>query len=155
MCGSWPRGSEWWLGQSGARLGPKVGWTGWPGPSWAHFGPSRSLLWWCCFPSLLECSPICMWALDVSFSAVYMKLLVLQDAAFSVWVLGVFRLHRLVLGLLGVMFTSLLDLCRASRSCHKVLDELYPKVSLSTLNSCMNTKLQYQRAQTNLLYQGG
>jgi hypothetical protein len=30
----------------------------------------------------------------------------------------------LVLGLLGVIFTSLLDLYRASRSCLKVLDEL-------------------------------
>jgi hypothetical protein len=36
MCGSWPRGSEWRQGQSGARLGPKVGWTGWPGPTSAH-----------------------------------------------------------------------------------------------------------------------
>jgi hypothetical protein len=64
-----------------------------------------------------------------------MKLLVPQVSTFSVRVLGVFRLHGLVLGLLGVMFTSLLDLYRASRSCHEVLDELYPEVLLSTLNS--------------------
>jgi cell division protein FtsX len=70
-----------------------------------------------------------------------MKLLVPQDSAFSVWVLGVFHLHGLVLGLLGVMFTSLLDLYWASRSCHEVLDELYPEVLLSTLNSYINTKL--------------
>jgi hypothetical protein len=70
-----------------------------------------------------------------------MKLLVLQDLAFSVQVLGVFHLHGLVLGLLGVIFTSLLDLYRASRSCVKVLDELYPEVLLSTLNSCINIKL--------------
>jgi hypothetical protein len=84
-----------------------------------------------------------------------MKLLVPQDWTFSVWVLGVFCLHGLVLGLLGVMFTSLLDLYRASRSCHDVLDELYPEVLLSTLNSCIHTKLQNRHAQINLLYQGG
>jgi hypothetical protein len=71
-----------------------------------------------------------------------MKLLVPQDSTFSVQVLGVFRLHELVLGLLGVMFTSLLDLYRASRYCHEVHDELYPVVLLSTLNSCINIKLQ-------------
>jgi hypothetical protein len=60
----------------------------------------------------------------------------------------------LVPGLLGVMFTSLLDLYRASRSCHKVLNELIPEVLLSTLKSCINTKLQNRHARTNLLYQG-
>jgi hypothetical protein len=84
-----------------------------------------------------------------------MELLVPQDSAFSVQVLGVFRLHGLVLGLLGVMFTSLFDLCQASRSCHEVLDELYPEVLLSTLNSCINIKLQNQHARMNLLYPGG
>jgi hypothetical protein len=83
-----------------------------------------------------------MWALDVSFSAVWMKLLVLQDSAFSVQVLRVLRVHGLVLGILGVMFTSLLELCQASRSCHEVFDELYQEVLLSTLNSCINIKLQ-------------
>jgi hypothetical protein len=71
-----------------------------------------------------------------------MKLLAPQDSTFSVQVLGVFRLHRLVLELIGVMFTSSLDLYRASRSCHEVLDELYPEVLLSTLNSCINIKIQ-------------
>jgi hypothetical protein len=61
----------------------------------------------------------------------------------------------LVLGLLGVMFTSLLDLYWASRSCHEVLDELYPEGLLSMLNSSINVKLQNQHARTNLLYQGG
>jgi hypothetical protein len=96
-----------------------------------------------------------MWALDVNFSTVYMKLLVPQELTFFVHVLGVFRLHELVLGLFGVMFSSLLDLCRASRSCHEVLDELYPEVLLSTLNSCINIQLQNQHARTNLLYLGG
>jgi hypothetical protein len=96
-----------------------------------------------------------MWALDVSFSTIQMKLLVPQDSTFSVLVLGVFHPHGLVLGLFGVMFSSLLDLYRASRSCHVVVDELYAEVLLSTLNSCINTKLQNRHAQTNLLYQGG
>jgi hypothetical protein len=39
------------------------------------------------------------------------------------------------------MFTSLLDLYRASRSCHEVSNELIPKVLLSTLKSYINTKL--------------
>jgi hypothetical protein len=84
-----------------------------------------------------------------------MKFLVPQDSAFSVQVLGLFRLHGLVLGLLGVIFTSLLDLYWAPRSFHEVLDELYLEVLLSTLNSCINIKLQNRHAQMNLLYQGG
>jgi hypothetical protein len=45
-----------------------------------------------------------MWALDASFTAVQMKLLVPQDSTFFVQVLRVFHLHGLILGLLGVMF---------------------------------------------------
>jgi hypothetical protein len=59
------------------------------------------------------------------------------------------------LGLLGVVFTSLLDLYRASRSCHEVLNELIQEVLLSTLKPCINTKLQNRHAQVNLLYHGG
>jgi hypothetical protein len=58
-------------------------------------------------------------------------------------------------GLLDVMFTSLLDLYRSSRSCHEVLNELIPEVLLSMLKPCINTKLQNQHAGINLLYQGG
>jgi hypothetical protein len=61
----------------------------------------------------------------------------------------------LVLGLLGVKFASLHDLYGASRSCHKVLDELIPKFLLSTSKPCINTKLQNRHARMNLLYQGG
>jgi hypothetical protein len=46
----------------------------------------------------------------------------------------------LVLGLLGVMFTLLLVLYQASRSCHEVLNELIPEVLLSTLKYNNNTK---------------
>jgi hypothetical protein len=61
----------------------------------------------------------------------------------------------LVLRLLGVVFTSVLDFYRASRSCHEVLNELIPEVLLSMLKPCINTKLQNRHAQVNLLYHGG
>jgi hypothetical protein len=89
-------------------MGPEMGWAGRPGPISAH--PAACF----CerfFPCLLECSPFYMCDLDVNFPAVWKELLVSQDSAFSVQVLGVFRLHGVVLGLLGVLFTSLLDLC--------------------------------------------
>jgi hypothetical protein len=55
-----------------------------------------------------------MWVLDISFSAIWIGLLVVQASAFSVQVLEVFCLHGLVLGPLGVVFTSCLDLYQAS-----------------------------------------
>jgi hypothetical protein len=123
-------------------------------PAWAHSDPSHGLLRRWRFVCLLEVSLLYMWALGVSFSVVWIGLLVAQASAFSVQVLGVFCLHGLVLGLPGVMFTSLLHLCRATWSSHKVLDELYPEVLLLTLNYYINIKLQNRHAQTNLLYQG-
>jgi hypothetical protein len=66
-----------------------------------------------------------------------------------------FIFSGLVPRLLGAIFTSLLDLYRASRYCHEVLDEHIPEVLLSTLKPCINTKLQNRHARTNLLYQGG
>jgi hypothetical protein len=60
----------------------------------------------------------------------------------------------LVPGLLEVKFASLHDLYGASRSCHKVLDELIPEFLLLTLKPCINTKLQNRHARMNLLYQG-
>jgi hypothetical protein len=52
-----------------------------------------------------------------------------------------FIFSGLVPGLPGVMLTSLLDLYRASRSCHEVLDELIPNVLVSTLKPYINIKL--------------
>jgi hypothetical protein len=60
----------------------------------------------------------------------------------------------LVPRLLGVKFASLHDLYGALRSCHKVLDELIPKVLLSTSKPCINTKLQNRHAQMNLYIKG-
>jgi hypothetical protein len=58
---------------------------------------------------------------------------------FSGSVLGVYHLLGLGPWALGVMFTSLLDLYRASKYCHEVLNELIPEVLLSTLKPCLNT----------------
>jgi hypothetical protein len=49
----------------------------------------------------------------------------------------------LVPGLLGVKFASLHDLYGASRSCHKVLDELIPEVLLSTSKPCVDGRFWY------------
>jgi hypothetical protein len=50
-------------------------------------------------------------------------------------------------GLVGVMFASLHDLYRASRFCHKVLDELIPEVLLSTLKPgiTLNSKTEMHK----------
>jgi hypothetical protein len=144
------------LGQRGAdRASKRAGPTGLGRPAWAHFDPVRCLLRPVLVPESSRSSPFCMWALVVSFSPSWTKLLVSQDSTFF-W-LGPRSLSSSRVGslALGVMFTSLLDLYRASRSCHEVLNELIPEVLLSTLKPCINTKLQNQHAQVNLLYLGG
>jgi hypothetical protein len=130
------------LGQRGA-TGPR---NGMGRPAWAHFGPVRCLLRPALVPESSKSFPFCMWALVVNFSPNWTKLLVSQE--FSIF-------SGRVLGLLGVVFTSLLDFYRASRSCHEVLNELISEVLLSTLKPCINTKLQNRHAQVNLLYHGG
>jgi hypothetical protein len=141
----------------GGSTGPQNGldrqaWVGQLGPTSAQ--PTACFAR-CCFPSLLESSPSAFGPLS--------QFLFGSDeppcpARFGNFLTGsseFFIFSGLVPGLLGVMFTSLLDLYRASRSCHKVLNELIPEVLLSTLKSCINTKLQNGHPRTNLLYQGG
>jgi hypothetical protein len=125
-------------------------------PAWAHFGPARSLL---CPVSVPESSKVFP---NLHVGPCRQFLFRLDEAPcparFGSFLTGsseFFIFSSLVLGLLGVMFTSLLDLYRASRSCHDVLNELILEVLLSTLKSCINTKLQNRHAQMNLLYQGG
>jgi hypothetical protein len=96
------------------------------------------------------CRPLLSVSLQVGPSSLSRKI-----RHFSGEVLGVCHLLGLSPWLLGVKFASLHDLYEASRSCHKVLDELILKVLLSTLNPCINTKLQNRHAQANLLYHGG
>jgi hypothetical protein len=125
-------------------------------PTWAHFGPASCLLR---LMSVLESSrsfPLLhvdpcrqfLFELDVAPCFARFGTFLTRSSEFVMF-------SGLVPGLLGVMFASLHDLYRSSRSCHKVLDEVYPEVLLSTLNSCINIKLQNRHARTNLLYQGG
>jgi hypothetical protein len=110
---------------------------------------------WCRFPSLLDLSPFCMWALVVSFSPSWTKLLVPQDSA--LFRLGPRSLSSSRVRSLGFLESSLLHCmtCTGLQGLVKVLDELIPKVLLSTSKPCINTKLQNRHARMNLLYQGG
>jgi hypothetical protein len=145
------------VGQRGADWAPK--WAGPAGlgrPSRAHFGPASCLLRPVSVPESSRSFPL----LHVGPCRQFLSELdeTPCTARFDTFLTGsseFFIFSGLVPGLLGVMFTSLHDLYRASRSCHKVLDELIPEVLLSTLKPCINTKLQIRHAQTNLLYQGG
>jgi hypothetical protein len=145
------------LGQRGATR-PRNGldqptWADRPGPTSAQFVASFAQ---CFFPSLLDPPLFCMWALVVSFCPNWTKLLVSQDSTFFLARSSEFSIFSgWVLGILGVVSTSLLDLYRASRSCHEVLNELIPEVFLSMLKPCINTKLQNRHAQVNLLYHEG
>jgi hypothetical protein len=125
-------------------------------PALAHFGPADGLL---CLVFVPECSrsfpllhvgPCCQFLSGLDGAPC--------PARFDTFLTGsseFFIFSGLVPGLLGVMFTTLLDLYRASRSCHKVLDELIPEVLFSILRPCINIKLQNRHARRNLLYQGG
>jgi hypothetical protein len=123
-------------------------------PSWAHFGPVSRL------PVLIPESSRSFPLLHVGSCRQFLSELDVAPcpARFGTFLTGSSEFvifSGLVPGLLGVMFATLLDLYRASRSCHKVLDELIPEVLLSTLKPYINTKLQNRHARTNLLYQGG
>jgi hypothetical protein len=65
---------------------------------------------------------------------------------------GILRVDALVLGPLGVMFITCLDLWWASWSSHKVFDELISKVSSLMLISYVISKLQKPHASVNLLH---
>jgi hypothetical protein len=134
-------------GVTGPRNGP-----GWP--TWAHFGPVHRLLCVVSVPEssrsfpLLHVGPCHQFLseLDVAPYPARFGTFLGRSSEFVIF-------SGLVPGLLGVKFASLHDLYGASRSCHKVFDELIPEVLLSTLKPCINTKLQNRHARTNLLYQ--
>jgi hypothetical protein len=125
-------------------------------PSWAHFGPVRGLLRPLLLPESSRSYPLLhvvpssqfLSELDEAPCLARFDNFLARSSEFSIF-------SGWILGLLGVMFTSLLDLYRALRSCHEVLNELIPEVLLSTLKPCINTKLQNRHAQVNLLYHGG
>jgi hypothetical protein len=140
-----------------AKEGANGPWTGLGRP--AGLGPSRPSP----RPPLLYVGSLASWMFPPSacrsMSSVSLRIghnsLSCKIQHFSGQVLGVCRLLGSSLWLLGVKFASLHDLYGASRSCHKVLDELILKVLLSTLKPCIDTKLQNRHAHVNLLYHRG
>jgi hypothetical protein len=137
----------------GEETGPCNG----PGrPAWAHPGPVVYLLRVASVPEssrsfpLLHVGPCRQFLseLDVAPCPARFGTFLDKSSEFVIF-------SGLVPGLLGVKFASFHNLYGASRSCHKVLDELIPEVLLPTSKPCINTKLQNQHARMNLLYQGG
>jgi hypothetical protein len=142
------------LGQRGGRLGLEIGWADRPGlTGLGHFGPVRCLLRPVLVPGSSRSFPLqhvgpCrqfLSELDEAPCLARFSTFLARSMEFVIF-------SGLVPGLLGVMFASLHDLYRASRSCRKVLDELIPKVLLSTLKPCINTKPKNRHARMNLLY---
>jgi hypothetical protein len=140
---------------------PTGPWTGLGRPAWADRpGPIQAQLLASFglhrFPSLLDPSPLLhvgpcrqfLSELDVAPCPARFDTFLGRSSEFVIF-------SGLVPGLLGVEFALLHDLYRASRSCHKVLDELIPEALLSTLKPCINTKLQNRHESMNLLYKGG
>jgi hypothetical protein len=84
--------------------------------------------------SPFACGPLTSVSLRIGLNSLSCKI-----QHFSGSVLGVYHLLGPSPWALGVMFTSLLDLYRALRSCHEVLNELIPEVLLSTLKHYVNT----------------
>jgi hypothetical protein len=138
-------------------LGLEMGWAGRPGPT--GLDPLRpsprppspdvaSRVFQILPPS--ACGPLSSVSLRIGRSSLSRKIrhFLARSSKFSIF-------SGWVHGLLGVVFTSLLDFYRASRPCHEVLNELILEVLLSTLKPCINTKLQNRHAQVNLLYHGG
>jgi hypothetical protein len=123
-------------------LGRSV-WADRPGPTSAQL---PAFFAWRRFPSLLDPSPFCMWALVISFSPSWTKLLVPQDLALF-WV-GPRSLSFSRVCSLGFLESSLLHCmtCTGLQGLVKVLDELIPEVLLSTSKPCINTKLQNRHA---------
>jgi hypothetical protein len=131
-------------------------WNGMGRPAWAHPGPIACLLCPTSVPEssrsfpLLHVGPCRQFLskLDVAPCPTSFDTFLGRSSEFIIF-------SGLVPGLLGVKFASLHDLYGASRSCHKVLDELIPEVLLSTSKPCIKTKLKNRHARMNLLYQGG
>jgi hypothetical protein len=118
------------LGQRGADWASKrAGPAGQGRPSWAHFGPVHGLLCSVLLPEssisfpLLHVGPYRQFLSDLGEAPCLARFntFLARSSEFSIFL-------SWVLGLLGVVFTSLLDFYWASRSCHEVLDELIPEV---------------------------
>jgi hypothetical protein len=109
-------------------------------PAWAHLGPVCGLLRPVLLPVSSRSSPLLhvgpcrrfLSELDEAPCLARFSIFLARSSEFSIF-------SGWVLGLLGIVFTSLLDLYWASRSCHEVLNELIPEVLLSALKPCVNT----------------
>jgi hypothetical protein len=131
-------------------------WNGPGRPAWAHPIPVACLLHVASVPESSRSFPLphvgpChqfLSELDVAPCPARFDTFLDRSSEFVVF-------SGLVPGIFGVKFASLHDLYGASRTCHKVLDELIPEILLSTSKPCINTKLQNRHARMNLLYQGG
>jgi hypothetical protein len=140
----------------GEATGPRNG-PGWPacadrhGPTSAQFPASFV---WSHFPGLLDPSPFCMWALIVSFSPSWTKLLISQDSALF-W-LGPWSLSSSRVRSLGFLESSLLHCmtCTGLQGLVKVIDELIPEVLLSMSKPYINTKLQNRHARMTCYIKG-
>jgi hypothetical protein len=111
-------------------------------PAWAHLDPVGSLFCPVLVPESSRSSPFYMWALVVSFSLSWAKLLVSQDS--TLFWLGPQSLSSSRVWSLGFLESSLLHCmtCTELQGLVKVLDELIPEVLLSMLKPYINTKLQ-------------
>jgi hypothetical protein len=116
-------------------------------PAWAHLGPVACLLHVASVPESSRSFPLLhvgtcrqfLSELDVAPRPARFGTFLDRSSEFVIF-------SSLVPGLLGVKFASLHDLNRASRSCHKVLDEFIPEVLLSMSKPYINTKLQNRHA---------
>jgi hypothetical protein len=116
-------------------------------PVWAHFSPADGLLCLVLLPESSRVFPLLhvgpcrqfLFKLDEAHCPARFITFLTGSSEFFIF-------SSLVPGLFGVMFASLLDLYRALRSCHEVLDELILEVLLSILKSYINTKLQNRHA---------
>jgi hypothetical protein len=116
--------------------------------AWAHFDPVSRLLRPMLVPEssrpfpLLHVGPYRQFLseLDVAPCSARFDTFLTGSSEFVIF-------SGLVPGLVGVMFASLHDLYRASRFCHKVLDELIPEVLLSTLKPgiTLNSKTEMHK----------
>jgi hypothetical protein len=125
-------------------------WAGLAGlgqPAWAHLSPVGSLFCPVSVPESSRSFPLLhvgpcrqfLFEWDEAPCPARFGTFLLRSSEFVIF-------SGLVPGLHGFKFASLHDLYQASRSCHKVLDELIPEVLLSMLKPCINTKIQNRHA---------
>jgi hypothetical protein len=118
-------------GVTGAQNGSgRPAWADRPGPISAQSAAYFARCW---FPSLLDPSPLCMWALVVSFSPSWTKLLVRQDSALF-W-LGPQSLSSSRVWSLGFLESSLLQ-CMTCTGLHGLVTRCLMNLSRKSYFQC-------------------